>query len=253
MSDFKFNCPHCQQPLEGPQEIVGTTINCPSCNGAIKLPDPATSQPQEAQPPQVVPLTSPTSTNTTPSQVSAANDPASVNDEPIRCPHCESSPLELDKTNCEIGGVTEVSGKKRIVFVCLKCGTMWKPDSPSTPTMPPLPPPMPSLAPVSPTIPPLPPSSTHHSQPTKPDLQTTSTSPLPRLTFSRLAIWSFILGLISLGALFVTGIPAVVTGHIALKRITYHRGRGLAIAGLLLGYFAIALSLFGCIRHLTGF
>jgi hypothetical protein len=72
----------------------------------------------------------------------------------------------------------------------------------------------------------------------------------PVKTFSTLAICSFVLGLLSLGLLFVTGIPAVVTGHIALNRINEHRGRGLAVTGLSLGYFALALTLFGIIRHL---
>jgi hypothetical protein len=38
MSDFKFNCPHCQQPFEAPGEMLGQEINCPTCNGAITLP-----------------------------------------------------------------------------------------------------------------------------------------------------------------------------------------------------------------------
>lgn len=51
MSEFKFNCPHCKQHLEAPEELLGQTINCPSCNGAIQLPAP-TRTPQA--PPQAV-------------------------------------------------------------------------------------------------------------------------------------------------------------------------------------------------------
>jgi hypothetical protein len=40
MSDFKFNCPHCQQSLEAPQDMLGTVIDCPSCNKRIQLPKP---------------------------------------------------------------------------------------------------------------------------------------------------------------------------------------------------------------------
>jgi len=40
MSDMKFNCPHCEQPLEVPEEMLGDTIECPSCNGSIQLPKP---------------------------------------------------------------------------------------------------------------------------------------------------------------------------------------------------------------------
>jgi len=49
MSDFKFNCPHCEQPLEAPKEMLGQTIECPSCKGAIELPAPA-PQPKSITP-----------------------------------------------------------------------------------------------------------------------------------------------------------------------------------------------------------
>jgi hypothetical protein len=45
MPDFKFNCPHCQQSLEAPEDMLGETIECPSCTGAIQLPEPQTSPP----------------------------------------------------------------------------------------------------------------------------------------------------------------------------------------------------------------
>jgi len=41
MSDFKFNCSHCNQSLEAPDEMLGTVINCPACNGVITLQNPA--------------------------------------------------------------------------------------------------------------------------------------------------------------------------------------------------------------------
>ena len=41
MSDFKFNCPHCKQSLEAPEEILGQTIDCPSCKGRIQIPCPS--------------------------------------------------------------------------------------------------------------------------------------------------------------------------------------------------------------------
>ena len=40
MADFKFNCPHCRQPLEAPDEMLGQIIDCPSCNRRIQLPRP---------------------------------------------------------------------------------------------------------------------------------------------------------------------------------------------------------------------
>ena len=45
MPDFKFTCPHCNQPLEVPEEMLGAQIDCPSCNGVINLPYPVTTQP----------------------------------------------------------------------------------------------------------------------------------------------------------------------------------------------------------------
>jgi len=40
MSDFKFNCPHCKQSLEAPEEMLGLSIDCPGCNGKIEIPVP---------------------------------------------------------------------------------------------------------------------------------------------------------------------------------------------------------------------
>ena len=42
MSDFKLNCPHCNQHLEAPDELLGTTVECPSCQGAIAVARPET-------------------------------------------------------------------------------------------------------------------------------------------------------------------------------------------------------------------
>jgi len=45
MSDFKFNCPHCEQSLEAPEDMLGQTIECPACNGSIQLPEPEPQRP----------------------------------------------------------------------------------------------------------------------------------------------------------------------------------------------------------------
>lgn len=51
MSDFKFNCPHCQQPLEAPQERLGIVTDCPSCHGRIQLSQAQSPEPiQSASP-----------------------------------------------------------------------------------------------------------------------------------------------------------------------------------------------------------
>jgi RsiW-degrading membrane proteinase PrsW (M82 family) len=41
MAEFKFNCPHCNQPLEAPEDMRGQMIECPSCKKAFQLPDSA--------------------------------------------------------------------------------------------------------------------------------------------------------------------------------------------------------------------
>ena len=61
---------------------------------------------------------------------------------------------------------------------------------------------------------------------------------------SGLAITSFILGLLGISILFfLASVPAVAFGHVALAQIRKSRGRlggrGLAIAGLALGYFVV--------------
>jgi hypothetical protein len=56
------------------------------------------------------------------------------------------------------------------------------------------------------------------------------------------------LAIVSLVSAFVVSLAAVITGHIALSQIkkTGENGRGLAIAGLILGYAGIAFG-FLCI------
>ncbi|HLP76020.1 MAG TPA: DUF4190 domain-containing protein [Candidatus Paceibacterota bacterium] len=66
---------------------------------------------------------------------------------------------------------------------------------------------------------------------------------------SGLAIWSLVLGILSLCCFTVfSGIPGVICGHTALSRIKRSGGmlggQGLAIAGLVTGYMGIALAIF---------
>lgn len=68
---------------------------------------------------------------------------------------------------------------------------------------------------------------------------------------SGLAIASLVLGIIGLIACYVNGlfaIPAVICGHMALKRTGDPQkpvgGRGMAIAGLVMGYLGILLQIF---------
>ncbi len=38
MADIDFNCPHCGQNLNGPEEMAGQTIECPVCRKSFQIP-----------------------------------------------------------------------------------------------------------------------------------------------------------------------------------------------------------------------
>ena len=38
MAALDFECPHCNQELDVKEDLFGSTINCPTCHKAIKLP-----------------------------------------------------------------------------------------------------------------------------------------------------------------------------------------------------------------------
>ncbi|MDR0534427.1 MAG: DUF4190 domain-containing protein [Verrucomicrobiales bacterium] len=83
------------------------------------------------------------------------------------------------------------------------------------------------------------------------DVASLSVNPpeLPQSKKSGLAIVSFILGLLSPFCLFfISGIPAVICGHLALSKIKKSNGtltgNGLAIAGLVLGYVSFVTLFF---------
>ena len=83
-------------------------------------------------------------------------------------------------------------------------------------------------------------------------MSATTPPPLPNASrqpaTSGLAIWSLVLGLLSVLCL-ATAIPAVICGHLALSKIKQSggtlSGRGLAIAGLVTGYTLGAISMIG--------
>src|SRR5437879_8475097 len=76
-----------------------------------------------------------------------------------------------------------------------------------------------------------------------PSLPTTSAAQPKK---SGLAIWSLVLGILSITCFsFLSGIPAVICGHMARSRIKNSggalQGEGLALGGLITGYVSIAL------------
>ena len=38
MADINFNCPHCGQNLNGPDEMAGQVIDCPVCQKSFQIP-----------------------------------------------------------------------------------------------------------------------------------------------------------------------------------------------------------------------
>lgn len=95
-------------------------------------------------------------------------------------------------------------------------------------------------------------SKSHHEstaeEQTRPAPQPVTEQPMPQASSDEtLAIISLVLGLISLtGPGLILGIPAIITGSIALKK--HQAGRGLSIAGLVSGIVSTVMSiLFGVI------
>jgi len=83
--------------------------------------------------------------------------------------------------------------------------------------------------------------------PASPVVSPVATAPaVPRAPTEPLAIWSFVLSLVGLLGFCcggpMLGIAAVVCGHLGLSKINANpqlQGRGLAVAGLVIGYLAI--------------
>lgn len=76
---------------------------------------------------------------------------------------------------------------------------------------------------------------------------TTAPPPVPQSKISALAIWSLVLGILSVTCFSIfSAIPGVICGHKALSQINNSggalSGRSLAIAGLTISYIGIALA-----------
>jgi len=73
MSDLKFNCPHCDQPLEAPEQMLGQVVPCPSCQGQVQLPEPEPPA-EPARPTPAVPTPSTSSPEPPPTDEPPAED-----------------------------------------------------------------------------------------------------------------------------------------------------------------------------------
>jgi len=90
MSDFKFNCPHCQQSLEAPQEMLGTVIDCPACNNRIQLPSP-----QPEPPPKAPPQSAPQPQKRFVPKKTQSSHPSAGSGKRRLCPFCGENILEV--------------------------------------------------------------------------------------------------------------------------------------------------------------
>lgn len=89
MSGFLFTCPHCNQQLDAPPELMGQNIECPTCKGAIQLPEPEPTVPEPVGQPQIVPLQRPSLQPVT----QTGQKPPSRNPATKQCPYCAETIL----------------------------------------------------------------------------------------------------------------------------------------------------------------
>jgi len=92
-----------------------------------------------------------------------------------------------------------------------------------------------------------PPTASPAPAPPSPTYAPGAYNPAQALPTSNEAIWSLVLGILSVTCLgLIAGIPAVILGNIAKKKIAASggliRGSGLATAGLVMGWVSIGLS-----------
>jgi len=72
------------------------------------------------------------------------------------------------------------------------------------------------------------------------------TTPVAHGATSQLAIWSLVCGCVSLICNLLTAIPAIILGHMALtatKKDPTLQGRGMALAGMIVGYIISGLTI----------
>lgn len=71
MADIDFNCTHCGQNLNGPEEMAGQTIQCPVCQKEFQIPGgiievPKAQMAPPPRPPTAAPVVSKSDTTSLP-------------------------------------------------------------------------------------------------------------------------------------------------------------------------------------------
>ncbi len=59
MSESEYECPHCSQHLEVPDDLLGQTLECPSCKGQFSIPKSAPAVAAVAVAPPLPPASQP--------------------------------------------------------------------------------------------------------------------------------------------------------------------------------------------------
>ncbi|MFC9559314.1 DUF4190 domain-containing protein [Agromyces sp. NPDC056965] len=125
------------------------------------------------------------------------------------------------------------------------------PEQPAVPPVPPVPPAATEVpaAPAAPAAPaygaPQPPAAPAYGQPAAPAYGQPAPAYGQPAYAQAPAGKTNVLAIVSLVSAFFVSLAAVITGHIALSQIkkTGEQGRGLAIAGLIIGYVGLAAGL----------
>ncbi len=106
MPDVKFNCEHCNQPLEAPRDMLGSIVDCPKCQQSVVIPETASiiEPTSPAFPPPPVPKTKLCPFCSEEIQTSA-----------VKCKHCgefldEKSKPKEEQIKAQIKTKTETAG-----------------------------------------------------------------------------------------------------------------------------------------------
>jgi len=107
MSDLTFNCPHCQQRIEAPDEMAGMLAQCPTCQKDLQVPastPPPLSQPSLFKRPSPSPSTfKPAARFAGPASLSCRSCGAQLdykeNSDVATCPFCGSTNFLFEPTS----------------------------------------------------------------------------------------------------------------------------------------------------------
>jgi len=99
MADIDFNCPHCGQNLNGPEEMAGQSIDCPVCSKNFQIPGGIIEVPKTQMAPDA----------SSPAEEPVAEVPApSAAPAPVPTPAPAPAPAERPATDEEKGKTVRI-------------------------------------------------------------------------------------------------------------------------------------------------